>query len=561
METPHDALAAFFLQVPIDIHSVFQSNLQEGTHSGHKAHPTTKSGFLIALKGEADFVYEGVSYSARPGLALIGGYNRYFEMVVHSAEFEYFLVHFLPVDMSMGKSSLAREVHQLHIELDAALLQLMKQLLRYATELGHIELLEKKTLFYQLVNKALLHERYLQNSESHSMMEQTIEYIRQHYMEPITLEGLAEQHQMKAEYFSHLFQKYTGSGPIHYLIQYRMKVAYELQVNKGKMEMKMRLLPLVLVAILMVMTGCAGKSSDGSGGSSGSGAAGGSFPRTVTGAKGVQVTIAKKPEKVALVHWGLTEDLLSFDLQSIGVALPFTEKQSQFGSDLYKPYTSKLKQIVIVGENTEVNMEKLLQYGPDLIIAGTVTNQKVADQLAKIATTVFLDEEKMDVWNDWPGVMTKFGEILGQENTAKQAIDKFTAKSNQAKDQLKHVQGNVAYIQVREKTMWLQGTKYAGHYYEPLGLKPPEQANGDGAELTLEGLVKINPDHIFLGYFNYTDTSLPALADEWQKTEVWKSLKAVKENHVYKINGATAFGYGPISRSYGTDAIVNALKK
>jgi iron complex transport system substrate-binding protein len=340
-----------------------------------------------------------------------------------------------------------------------------------------------------------------------------------------------------------------------------MKVAYELQVNKGKMEMKMRLLPLVLVAILMVMTGCAGKSSDGSGGSSGSGAAGGSFPRTVTGAKGVQVTIAKKPEKVALVHWGLTEDLLSFDLQSIGVALPFTEKQSQFGSDLYKPYTSKLKQIVIVGENTEVNMEKLLQYGPDLIIAGTVTNQKVADQLAKIATTVFLDEEKMDVWNDWPGVMTKFGEILGQENTAKQAIDKFTAKSNQAKDQLKHVQGNVAYIQVREKTMWLQGTKYAGHYYEPLGLKPPEQANGDGAELTLEGLVKINPDHIFLGYFNYTDTSLPALADEWQKTEVWKSLKAVKENHVYKINGATAFGYGPISRSYGTDAIVNALKK
>jgi iron complex transport system substrate-binding protein len=79
--------------------------------------------------------------------------------------------------------------------------------------------------------------------------------------------------------------------------------------------------------------------------------------------------------------------------------------------------------------------------------------------------------------------------------------------------------------------MWLQGTKYAGHYYEPLGLKPPEQANGDGAELSLEGLTKINPDYIFLGYFNYTDKSLPALADEWEKTDVWKSLKAVKANH------------------------------
>ncbi|KRF04501.1 hypothetical protein ASG89_21900 [Paenibacillus sp. Soil766] len=64
------------------------------------------------------------------------------------------------------------------------------------------------------------------------------------------------------------------------------------------------------------------------------------------------------------------------------------------------------------------------------------------------------------------------------------------------------MEGTVAYAQVREKTMWLQGTKYVGHYYEPLGLKPPEQANGDGAQLSLEGLTKINPDYIFLGYFN-----------------------------------------------------------
>lgn len=220
---------------------------------------------------------------------------------------------------------------------------------------------------------------------------------------------------------------------------------------------------------------------------------------------------------------------------------------------------SKYKEVTVVGENTEVNIEKLLQYGPDLIIAGTDTNQKVADQLSKIAPTVFIDEAKMDVWNDWPGVMTKFGEMLGQEDKAKQAIDKFNAKFAEAKDQLKGVQGNVAYLQVREKTMWLQGTQYASHYYEPLGLKAPEQAKGEGAALTLEGLVQINPDHIFLGYFNYRDSSLPALADEWEKSEVWKTLKAVKENHVYKIDGSIAYGFGPISRTYGTDAIVKAM--
>lgn len=231
MENQYDALVGFFLQVPIDIFGVFQTNLKNGMYQGHKAQPTTKGGVLISLKGEATFIYDGVNYLMSPGKAIIGGFNRHFEIIVNSAEFEYFLVHFLPVAPNMDKAHLVREVHQLHIDMDAGLLQLMKQLRRYSTELGHIELLEKKTLFYQLVNKTLTYERYLQNRESHSMMEQTIEHIRQHYMEPLTLESLAEQHGIKGKYFSHLFQKYTGIGPIHYLIEYRMKVAYELLVT------------------------------------------------------------------------------------------------------------------------------------------------------------------------------------------------------------------------------------------------------------------------------------------------------------------------------------------
>jgi ABC-type Fe2+-enterobactin transport system substrate-binding protein len=85
-----------------------------------------------------------------------------------------------------------------------------------------------------------------------------------------------------------------------------------------------------------------------------------------------------------------------------------------------------------------------------------VTNLKVAEQLSKIAPIVFLDEEKMDVWNDWPGVMTKFGEILGQESTAKQAIDKFTANSSQAKDQLKHVNEMVRHMMVKAEALCIK---------------------------------------------------------------------------------------------------------
>lgn len=207
-----------------------------------------------------------------------------------------------------------------------------------------------------------------------------------------------------------------------------------------------------------------------------------------------------------------------------------------------------------------MNLEALLQYEPDLILAGSITNKEIAEQLSQIAPMVMIDEEKTNVWTDWQGVITQFGEILGQEELAEQTIDTFTAKVEQAKQQLNSVEGTVAYVQVREKTIWLQGMSYTGEYYEPLGLTAPEEAKGDGMELSLEGLSAIDPDHLFLGYFNYNDSSLPALSDEWEQSEVWKKLKAVQKNQVYGINGELAYGYGPISRSSGVEAIVDALK-
>ncbi|QGQ94671.1 AraC family transcriptional regulator [Paenibacillus psychroresistens] len=228
MESQYDELAAYFLRVSIDVFGVYQSILDSGIHQGHKYKATTHCALLIALKGEADFRYDGTSYVMYPGRAILGGLNRNFEIIVHTAQFEYFLVHYLPIVPDPKQSLLMVNVNELHINMDAALLQMTEELRRLSTSLGNIELLEKKTLFYRLLNKTLLSERYQQNSESQPMMEQTIDYIRKHYMEALTLESLAEQHGMKAKYFSYLFQKYTGMGPINYLIKYRMNLAYEL---------------------------------------------------------------------------------------------------------------------------------------------------------------------------------------------------------------------------------------------------------------------------------------------------------------------------------------------
>lgn len=286
------------------------------------------------------------------------------------------------------------------------------------------------------------------------------------------------------------------------------------------------------------------------------------FPRTIEAANG-NIVIKEKPQRVAVVHWGYIDSILLFDLKSVGLALPFTKDNSSLDTDTYKPYVAKVKELAIVGENTTVNMEALLEYEPDVIIAGSITNAKLTDQLEKIATTVVINEADTDVWSNWPALVTKFGEILGQEDVAEQFIVGYQAKLQNAKEKLADVKGTVAFLQVRNNAVWLGGTKYLVPYYDKgLGLKAPNSpVMTEGAQLSLEGLSALNPDHLILGYFNYDNPSAASLTDEWEKTEVWKSLKAVKSDQTYAINGALAMGYGPLGNTYGIEAVLKALDK
>lgn len=305
--------------------------------------------------------------------------------------------------------------------------------------------------------------------------------------------------------------------------------------------------------------GGAAGSADGAGDAVGT-SGNGEFPRTIVAANG-DVVIEKAPEKVALVHWGYTDSMLVFDLPSLAVVLPFGREHTAMGTDTYKPYVDRLDEWVVVGDNTEVNFEALMAYEPDIIIAGSEMNEANLSQLQQIATTVAINEEEINVWSDWKPLVTKFGEILGQEGQASQFIAEFDGKLAEAKQQLADVQGTVAFLQVRSNAVWLQGSNYLTLYYDGMGLKVPDgEGAADGAQLSLEGLSVLNPDHIVLGYFNYIDPSQAAMTDEWESTEVWKKLKATETGQVHRINGELALAYGPLSHLYGIEAVSEALR-
>ncbi|GAA3410674.1 ABC transporter substrate-binding protein [Paenibacillus hodogayensis] len=287
------------------------------------------------------------------------------------------------------------------------------------------------------------------------------------------------------------------------------------------------------------------------------------FPRQVESAGG-KITIQKQPQKVALASWQLVEMVLPFDQPSVGVTLPFSAANSVLESEQLKPYVGKFKEFKIVGEGTQVNLEALLSYGPDLIIAGSKTNQSIKEQLEKVAQTVWIDEEAINMRTEWLRVVGMIGNVLGQEKRAEEVIAKFTETQKAGKQKLAAKQGeSVLFVQVREKAVYVMQPSTLPAYYDGLGLTFPKMSENMPAngQLTLEGLSVINPDHLVLGYFNYTNKSLPALTDEWEKSEVWKSLKAVKQNQVYAINGELAMGLGPIGQQYGLETLIKAMGK
>ena len=112
-------------------------------------------------------------------------------------------------------------------ELDRA--ELEPKLARLGGVLDHrctaAELTEGALLLVLEISQLISHQRYLEHSKP---IRTAQKYIDEHYMEPLTLDGLAEMVHLSSSYFSTVFKEETGLGFSDYLIRCRIDAAKEL---------------------------------------------------------------------------------------------------------------------------------------------------------------------------------------------------------------------------------------------------------------------------------------------------------------------------------------------
>lgn len=264
--------------------------------------------------------------------------------------------------------------------------------------------------------------------------------------------------------------------------------------------------------------------------------------RVVTDIKG-EVAIPTNPERIVDIS-GASDILSILGYEVIGTA-------NSDGYD-YTKFPSYLEDVLghaeILGYSmlAEMDVEAIIALNPDLIVISTV-QEKMYDQLSKIAPVVMVEMKQVDWTEDFMHV----AKVFGEEEKATAWINDYLAKAKEVGERIKETYGEessyLSFLASGGSLFIFDAAGLGTVLYDDMGLAKPEgmpqQENISLPVVTMEGLAEIDSDYIFA---IATDEDLVQLT----QSSIWKNTEAVKEGNVVTLPASPYFnqGYSPIGR-------------
>lgn len=172
---------------------------------------------------------------------------------------------------------------------------------------------------------------------------------------------------------------------------------------------------IMLTLAIMLMSGCSAKLSIGNDSS---------YPMTIKDNSGMSVVIDKEPESVVSLSPVTTE---------IIAAVGGLDKL--VGRTSYCDYPEEIKDIDEIGDLITVNIEKIVELDPDLVIGSAYLDQGVRDQLENAGLTVvtIYTEDSFD--GTYKDIET-IGKILGKVKEAEKVVADMKSKVESIKERV-----------------------------------------------------------------------------------------------------------------------------
>ncbi|MNI43658.1 putative siderophore-binding lipoprotein YfiY precursor [compost metagenome] len=280
----------------------------------------------------------------------------------------------------------------------------------------------------------------------------------------------------------------------------------------------------VLLALVLVLSACGDKSSQ----TSSSPAPTTAY--TVQHAMG-STTIPAAPKRVIVLTNEGTEAALSMGIKPVGIV-------RAWGLDpIYKHLTEELKDVTLLGDENQPNLELIASLKPDLIIGNKFRQEKVYTQLSAIAPTVFSER----INGDWQINYKLYAEALNKKTEGQAKFDAFEKRITDLKAKLgDKINSKVSIVRFNPGgivRIYFNDT-FSGVVLKKIGLKRPDvqDKNEFSANVGKERIPDMEGDILF--YFTYDDSKGEAVKaeQEWQKEALWTNLEVVKKGNVHRVD-------------------------
>jgi iron complex transport system substrate-binding protein len=244
------------------------------------------------------------------------------------------------------------------------------------------------------------------------------------------------------------------------------------------------------------------------------------------------IEVPANPQRVVVLS-GYTGNVLHLGVNVVGVDT-WSKNNPTFAEELKD-----------VEEVSEDDLEKIIELNPDLIIA--LSTVKNIDKLQEIAPTVTYTWGKVDYLTQH----IEIGKLLNKEEEAKAWVEDFKKRAEEIGEKIRAKIGEDATVSVIEawgKELYVYGNNWARGteiLYQTMKLNMPEKVKEDALEagyytLSAEVLPEYAGDYVILSKYSDADTS-------FQETDTYKNIPAVKNGHVYEMQGEGASFTDPVT--------------
>lgn len=206
------------------------------------------------------------------------------------------------------------------------------------------------------------------------------------------------------------------------------------------------------------------------------------------------------------------------------------------------------------------DLESISKQKPDLIVVDA--SDKNIDELKKIAPTIAIDYGK----NDYLEILNRFGQIFGKEKEADQWIADWKSKTADIGKQLKEKLGqNVTFtvVGLYEKEIYLFGNNWGRGgevIYKSLGFDAPQKVKD---EVFPSGYLQVSQETVseYIGDYVLVAAEDDKTGSALYESDVWKSIPAVQQNHILKVDANAFYFNDPLTLEYELKTIQDGLEK